>query len=143
MAGKLVGYLQTLRWWQLLLVATVSGIVVGVISIVLGLFCSIPIGLVLAHGQKITELGDAALGMFAAMTFGATGMIAGFSSVYGIARRRGYVALAVTCIALAINIGGFFVPTGGYAMLPFYASIAIGLSLTVVFLILCGPRSEN
>ncbi len=132
MARKLQGYLRTCAWWHLLLIAIASGIVVGVVSAVLRIFCTIPLGLILANGQETTEAGDAVLAIYDFMAFGATGLIAGFSGIYGIARQRGYVALAVTGVAFAINIGGFFVPTGGYAMLPFYASIAIGLSLTIV-----------
>ena len=42
----------------------------------------------------------------------------------------------ITGIVLSVNILGFFVPTGGYALLPFYSSIVLGVSLTVAFLIL-------
>lgn len=125
------------------MIATASGIVVGVVSAILGIFCTIPIRLLLAEGQETTEAGDAVLAIYAFMTFGATGLIAGFSGAYGIARQRGYIALAVTGIVLAVDIVGFFVPTRGYAMLPFYASIVIGLSLTVVFLILRPSRAAS
>jgi len=143
MARKLLVYLRTCAWWHLLLVATASGIVVGAISAILGIFCTIPIGLFLADGQETTEAGDAVLAIYGCMSFGATGLIAGFSGTYGIARQRGYAALAVTCVVFGINIVGFFVPTGGYAMLPFYASIVIGLILTVVFLILRSSRAKS
>ena len=143
MAKKLQSYLRTRAWWHLLLVATVSGIVASVVLAILGIFCTIPIGRLLAGGQQTTEAGDAALAMYAFMSFGATGLIAGFSGVYGLARQRGYAALAVTSVVLGINIVGFFVSTGGYATLPFYASIVLGLTLTVIFLIRHASRAES
>jgi hypothetical protein len=143
MAGKLQGYLRACAWWRLLLVATASGIVVGILSAILGIFCTIPLGQLLAQGQETTEAGDAVLAMYAFMTFGATGSIVGFSGTYGIARQRGSLALAVTCIVLGVNIVGFFVPTGGYTLLPFYSSIVLGLTLTVVLLILRPARGER
>jgi hypothetical protein len=143
MAGKLQSYLRSCRWWHLLLAATVSGIVVGAVSVVLGLFCAILIEALAANGQQSTEAGDVVLAICVVLTCGPTGLIAGFSGAYGIARRRGYAALAITCNALGINILGLYVPTNGHALLPFYASTVIGLSLTMVFLILRPFRAES
>jgi hypothetical protein len=106
----------------------------GLVSAVLGLLSTPAIEIFLAHGKETTEFGDAALAIYAFLTFGATGFIAAFAAKYGIVRRKVYAPLLITCIAMSINIVGFLVPTGGYALAPFYASIAIGFGLTAVFL---------
>jgi len=120
----------------LLFVATTAGIIAGLAFAILAVFSSPAIGALLTHGKPTTELGDAALAIYAFLTFAATGLIGAFSSTYGIARRKVYAPLMITGITMSVNILGFFVPTGGYALLPFYASVVTGLSLTVVFLIL-------
>lgn len=120
-------------WWQWLIAATVAGLVSGLILALLGVFASQAVRDHLAHDQQ-TEWGDAVLAIYAFLTFAATGFVAAFSSVYGTLRRSLYPSVGITCVALTINIIGFFVPTGGYAMLPFYASIVIGVSLTMAFL---------
>lgn len=119
------------------------GVLAAIVLAMLGLCCIPLIEKCLAHVQQTTEWGDAVLGIYAFMTFGATGFIAGFSSAYGIARRSGYAPLVITSIVLSINIVRFFVPTGGYAMLPFYVSVAVGLGLTVVFLILRSAPAKS
>jgi hypothetical protein len=119
--------------WQWLIAATAAGFVSGLIWALLGVFASQAIHDHLAQDQQ-TELGDAVLAIYAFLTFAATGFVAAFSSVYGTLRRSLYSSVGITCVTLAINIIGFFVPTGGYAMLPFYASIVIGVSLTMAFL---------
>lgn len=129
-------WLETARerpWWQWLIAATATGLVSGLILALLGVFASQAIHDYLAHDRQ-TEWGDAALAIYAFLTFGATGFVAAFSKVYGIFRRNRYLPLIITCVTLAINIVGFFVPTGGYALLPFYASMVIGVSLTIGFL---------
>ena len=137
MAGKWRDHLRTCSRWRLLFIATACGIVTAVVSVVLGISCVFPIvERYFASGKETTEWGDAVLGIYVFLTFGSTGLIAGFSGIYGVARRRGYAALAITFTVLGINVLGFFVPTGGYALLPFYASIVIGLGLAGVFLIL-------
>jgi hypothetical protein len=65
--------------------------------------------------------------------FGTTGFVAAFSTIYGIARRQAYCPVIITSIAALINLLGWFVPTGGHAMMPFYASLAIGVGLTLAF----------
>ncbi|MGA8310566.1 MAG: hypothetical protein WB755_11095 [Terriglobales bacterium] len=129
-------WLETIRErprWQVLVAATIGGFISGLISAVLGVYGSSAIHDYLVH-DKLTEWGDALLAMYAFLTFGATGFVAAFSSIYGVARRSRYVPLAITCGTLTINVLGFFVPTGGYALLPFYVSIVTGISLTIAFL---------
>jgi hypothetical protein len=138
--SRLLDYLRG-TWWCLLVAATVSGIVSGLVLAVSGVLCSHAIATYLTHDKQTTELGDAALAIYVFFTFGATGFIAAFSGTYGIVRRRGYAPVAITGITLGINILGFYEPTGGYALLPLYSSIVIGLGLTVGFLML-RPASE-
>ena len=142
MVRQVLDSLRTAAWWRLLLAATVCGIIVGAVAAIVG----VPATLAIAthfNGQQGTELGDAVLAIYAFATFSVTGFIAGISITYGLARRRGYTALVITCIVLGINIAGFFVPTGGYALAPFYASILIGLVLTIVFLILRSAPAKS
>lgn len=120
-------------WWQLLLAAIVAGSISGPVVALLGVFASEAIHNYLAH-DKLTEWEDALLAIYAFLTFGATGFVAGFSIIYGLARRSWHRPLAITCATLAINILGLFTPTGGYAMLPFYISIVAGAGLTIAFL---------
>jgi O-antigen/teichoic acid export membrane protein len=120
-------------WWQWLLAATAAGFVSGLILALLGVFAVQAIHDYLAH-DKLTEWGDALLAIYAFLTFAATGFVAAFSGIYGALRRSRYLPLSITCVTLAINVIGFFVPTGGYAMLPFYASVVTGVSLTIGFL---------
>ena len=139
---KLLEYLRA-AWWRLLIAATIGGIVSGLLFAIAGVLGSHAIATYLAHGKEPTELGDAALAIFAFFAFGATGLMAGFSSTYGIARRNGYAPLVITCIVLGINVLGFILPTGGYALAPFCASIVIGLGLTVKFLIMRAAQAER
>jgi len=85
----------------------------------------------MAHGET-TELGDAVLAIYVFLSFSATGFVAAFSGTYGVARSRILPPVLITLLTLAINVLGFFVPTGGYAMLPFYLSLLIGIGLTAV-----------
>jgi len=89
----------------------------------------------LNRGKQTTELGDAVLAIYVFLTLAATGFVAAFSGTYGIARRRAYASLLITCATLGINVVGFFVPTGGYALLPFYCSLVAGVGLTLALLI--------
>src|SRR5579864_5756288 len=133
--AKCLRYIRACKWWHLLSIATMAGIISGLVLAVLGVVTSPIIGRYLTHGSQTTEMGDAALAIYAFLTFGATGFIAAFSGAYGIARRSRYAPILITSIALTINIVGFFVPTGGYALAPFYASVVIGLGLTGAVLI--------
>jgi len=93
----------------------------------------------LAHGET-TELGDAVLAIFVLLSSSATGFIAGFSGTYGIARRRILPPVLITLLAFVINVVGFYLPTGGHAMLPFYLSLLTGTVLTAVVLV---PRRQK
>jgi hypothetical protein len=139
---KVIEYLRA-AWWRLLIAAMIGGVISGLLFAIAGVPGSHAIATYLAHGKEPTELGDAALAIYAFFAFGSTGFIAGFSGTYGIARRSGYAPLVITCIAGGINVLGFFVPTGGYALAPFCASIVIGLSLTVVWLILRSAQAKS
>jgi len=107
-----------------------------------GLFGAQRLATYLLHGEN-TELGDAVLAIFVLLTSSATGFIAGFSGTYGVARRRILSPVLITLLAFAINIVGFLVPTGGYALLPLYFSLFTGLGLTAVFLIPGHPKDAH
>lgn len=79
------------------------------------------------------------MGIYVFLGFSATGFAAGFSSIYGLARRRKLVPVVTTLLTIVINVVGFFVPTEGYAMLPFYLSIVVAVGLTAVLLM---PRNR-
>jgi hypothetical protein len=117
-------------WGQLLFLASTSGLISGLAFAVSGVYGCDAIEMQLTHGN-VTELGSAVLAIYAFLGFGATGFIAAFSSVYAIARRQTFFPLIITFIVFCINLLGWFVPTGGYALLPFYASLAIGVGLTI------------
>ena len=129
-------HVRARTWWQLLLVATAGGIISGLTLAMLGVFGSPVLGAYLIRPKETTELGEAVLAIYAFLSFAATGFVAAFSGIYGIARRSRFIPLTITCIALSINLLGFFVPTGGYALLAFYASVVVGVGLTVLFLAL-------
>ncbi len=143
MVGKWLEQLRICGWWILLFVATAAGIISGLAFAILAVISSPAIGTLLTRGKPTTELGDAVLAIYAFLTFAATGFIGAFSGTYGIARKKGYTPLAITGITMSVNILGFFVPTGGHALLPFYASVVTGLSLTVAFLTLRSTQAKS
>ena len=124
----------------------------GLILALLGVFASQAIHDHLAHDQQ-TEWATQCW-RFTLFSLSRSQGSLRHSSVYGTLRRSLYPSVGITCVALTINIIGFFVPTGGYAMLPFYASTVVGVSLTMAFLgrerrdqtagrtTLSGPMSE-
>jgi len=134
-----IKWIRTRPQWQLFVIAATAGIIFGSCLTIVGLFGALRLATYLAHG-KTTELGDAVLSIYVFLISSATGFIAGFSGTYGVARRRILPPVLITLLALAINILGFFVPTGGHALLPFYFSLFTGLGLTAVFLI---PRQRK
>ena len=80
------------------------------------------------------------LAIYVVLSCSATGFIAGFSATYGVTRRRVLPPLLITLLAFAVNVVGFYLPTGGHAMLPFYLSLLTGIGLTAVVLI---PRQQK
>jgi hypothetical protein len=119
-------------WAQLLLIATASGVFSGVVFAILGAYSCDAIVMYLNHGKE-TELGSAVLAIYTFLAFGTTGFVAAFSTSYAIARRQAYCPVMTTSIAACINLLGWFVPTGGHALMPFYASLAMGVGLTLAF----------
>jgi len=119
-------------WAQLLLVAITSGLISSVVFAILGVYSCDAIVMYLSHGKE-TELGSAVLAIYTFLAFGTTGFVAVFSTIYGIARRQAYCPVIITSIGACINLLGWFVPTGGHALMPFYASLAIGVGLTLAF----------
>lgn len=117
---------------QLLLVATTSGLISGVLFSISGVFICDAVVMYLSHGKE-TELGSAVLAMYTFLAFGTTGFVAAFSTIYGIARRQAYCPVITASIAACINLLGWFVPTGGHALMPFYTSLAIGVGLSLAF----------
>jgi len=89
---------------------------------------------------ETTELGDAVLAIYVFLSFSATGFVAAFSGTYGVARSRMLPPVLITLLTVAINVLGFLVPTGGYAMAPFYLSLLIGIGLTALVVT---PRQQK
>jgi len=132
-----IKWLRTRPQWQLIAIAATNGIIFGFCLTIVALFGAQRLATYLAHGET-TELGDAALAIYVFLSSSATGFIAGFSGTYGVARRRILPPVLITLLACAINVVGFFLPTGDHAMLPFYLSLLTGIGLT--FLV---PRRRN
>jgi len=130
--NRCVEHLRNFSRTKLPFAAITSGLIVGIVFATLGAFTCDAIVMYLTRGKE-TELGSAVLAMYTFPAFGTTGFVAGFSTIYGIARRRAYCPVITTCIAACVNLLGWFVPTGGHALMPFYASFAIGVGLTLAF----------